>query len=215
MYTFRLISAEIPPTKMSGLPWDDDGSGPDAFARLYVNNQLVWESDVIENSTRPQWNVVLPRNVVIPKNADFRLELWDYDTAVSADPIGRVEHSGLPTTAVPDAEARLELDNRTMVTIMVAAPHAMTGVGLSVEARDNFLKIYNVEPYSPAARAGIRVGELIVGIAGERVAHMGASDAVSELALAADRGHKLMIADAEGKNEREVTLDKGYVWLVM
>ena len=44
---------------------------------------------------------------------------------------------------------------------------------------------------------------------------MGAGDAVSELALAADRGHKIVIADPEGKNEREVTLDKGFVWLVM
>jgi len=215
MYTFHLISADVPPTKMSGLTWDDDGSGPDAFARLYVDNQLVWESDVIKDNVRPQWNVVLPRNVVIPSNREFRLELWDYDTAVSADPIGSVEHTGLPTTAIPEAMARLDLDNHAMVAIMISAPRAQRGVGLSVEARSEALKVYEVEPYSPAARAGIRVGELIVGIAGERVAHMGANDAVSELALASERGTKIIVADENGKNEHEITLDQGYVWLVM
>ena len=75
MYTFRLISADVPPTKISGLTWDDDGSGPDPFARLYVDNRLVWESPVIENQTRPEWNIVLPANVLIPSNSKFRLEL--------------------------------------------------------------------------------------------------------------------------------------------
>jgi hypothetical protein len=215
MYTFRLISADIPPTKLSGLAWDDDGSGPDPFARLYVDNQLVWESAVLENTAKPEWNVVLPRNVLIPSNRQFRIELWDKDTAVSADPIGSLEHTGLPNTLVPDALTRIELDNRAWVAVMISPPHPYRGVGLSVEARSGALKVYEVEPYSPAARAGIRVGELIVGIAGERVEHMGSNDAVSELALAADRGHKLMVADSEGKNEREVMLDHGYVWLIM
>jgi hypothetical protein len=215
MYTFRLISADVPPTKISGLTWDDDGSGPDPFARLYIDNRLVWESSVIENQTRPEWNVVLPANVLIPSNSKFRLELWDRDTAVSADPIGSIERIGLPSVAMPDALARLELDSRAMAVIMVSAPHANRGVGLSVEARGDALKVYAVEPYSPAARAGIRIGERIVGIGSERVSQMGANDALGELALAADRGHKLSVTDAEGKNERVVTLDQGFVWLVM
>ena len=215
MYAFRLISAEVPPTKISGLPWDEDGSGPDPFVRLYVQNQLVWESPVIEDQTRPEWNAVLPRNIVIPADAEFRLELWDRDTAVSADPIGRIERSGLPTTALPGAVARLELDRSAMISIMVSPPQAHRGVGLAVEAHSDGLKVLTVEPYSPAARAGIRTGQWIVGIGNERVKYMGERDAVSELALAVDRGHKLTVADANGHNEREVTLDQGYVWLVM
>jgi hypothetical protein len=215
LYTLQLLSAELPPTKMSGLTWDEDGSGPDPFVRLYIDGTLVWESEVKENQLRPEWNAVLPRNVAIRPNSHFRLELWDRDTAISADPIGGIEHRGLPENAVPDAQARLSLDSMATVLIMVSAPHPHKGVGLSVEARPDALKVIGLEPYSPAARAGIKVGDMIVGVGNERVSHIGPSDAVSELSMAAERGHKLTLIDPSGKQEREVTLDQGYVWLIM
>jgi hypothetical protein len=214
MYAFRLINAEVPPTKMSGLSWDEDGTGPDPFVRLIIDGRKVWESEAKQDQARPEWNVVLPHNVVIHSNSQFRLELWDRDTTVSADPIGQIEHRGLPVNAVPDAQARLQLDRAT-VTIMVSAPQAHKGVGLSVEARPDALKVIAVEPYSPASRAGIRVGEMIVGVGSERVSHMGPNDAVSEVSLAAERAHKLVVADGDRKSEREVTLDQGYVWVIM
>jgi hypothetical protein len=215
LYTFELISAEVPPTKNSGLAWDEDGSPPDPFARLFVDGRLVWESEVKSDQIKPVWHVVLPKNVAIAANSLFRLELWDYDATISADPIGQIEHRGLPDNAVPEAEARLALDNMSSVTVMVSPPRAHKGVGVSVEARPNALKVYAVEPYSPAARAGIKVGEHIVGIGNERVSHMGPDDAVSELSLVVDRSHKLLVADEDGKHEREVKLDDGYVWLVL
>jgi hypothetical protein len=215
MYAFRLISAVAPQTKISGLGWDDDGTGPDLFARIYVDERKVWESPVIENDPTPTWNRVLPRNVIIPRNSDFRLELWDYDTAVSSDPIGRIEHRGLPTTAIPDAMARLQLDAGTMVVIMVSAPQPHRGVGLAVEVREDALKVLSVEPFSPAARAGVKKGDQIVGIASARVADMEEGAKISELSLAAGRHAKLAITDANGKNEREVQLDGELTWLVL
>jgi len=215
MYTFRLISAVAPETKISGLGWDDDGTGPDIFARVYVDDRMVWESPKVENEPRPTWNRVLPHNVIIPKSSAFRLELWDYDTAVSADPIGRIEHRGLPPTAIPDAMARLQIDAGTMVVIMVSAPTPHRGVGLEVEVREEALKVLRVEPYSPAARGGIKKGDHIVGIANERVAHMAEGAKMSELSLAASRHAKLVVTDGNGQNEREVQLDGELTWLVL
>ena len=215
MYTFRLISAVAPPNKISGLAWDDDGTGPDLFARIYVDGRKVYESPVIENENKPQWNRVLPHNVIIPRASDFRLELWDYDTALSADPIGRIEHRGLPTTAIPDAMARLQLDAGTMVVIMVSAPQPHRGVGLEVEVRPDALKVLSVEPYSPAARAGVKKGDHIVAIGTDRVAHMEEGAKISQLSLAAGRKAKLAITDSSGKNEHEVQLDGELTWLVL
>jgi hypothetical protein len=215
MYTFQLISATAPETKISGLPWDDDGSGPDLFVRLYVNERMVYESAVIENSTKPEWNRVLPHNVIIPRDSDFRIELWDYDTAVSADPIGRVEHRGLPPTAMPGALARLQLDSATMLVISVNPPRPHRGVGLTVEVRPDLLKVLKVEPFSPAARAGIRSGDQIVGIGSERVKDLDEGAKMSELSLAAGRKAKLSVLDPQGKNERDAQLDGDIVWLVM
>lgn len=215
MYTFRVLSAQVPDRKMSGLTWDDDGSGPDPFVRLYVGGRLVWESEVKENQTAPEWNAVLPRNVVVQPGDAFRLELWDFDTAISADPIGRIERSGLPPTVLPDAMARLQLDRSALIVVMVTAPRAHRGVGLTVEVRPDALKVLSVEPYSPAARAGIKASDQIVAIAGKRVEQLSDADAVSELSLASERGYTLQVVDAEGANPRDVPLDKGYVWLTM
>jgi hypothetical protein len=215
MYSLRVIGAEAPARKISGLPWDDDGTDPDPFIRLYVDNRLVWESEVAENQHRPQWGITLPRNIVVRSESRFRLELWDYDTPVSADPIGHIERTGLPTNALPDAQARVPLNTQAMVILLVSAPVAHQGVGLTVELRSDYLKVLQVEPYSPAARGGIVAGEHIVGIGAERVAHMGDDEASSALSLAVDRKHRLLVTDAEGRGEREVMLEGKLVWLVM
>ena len=216
-YLFKLhvISAVAPPTKVSGLPWDDDGSGPDCFVRVYLDKTLVWTSDVQENNPHPEWNAILPRNIVVGSNTLTRFEVWDYDTAISADPIGHLEQRGLPTTAMTDAVTRLQLDSTATLAIMVGAPTAHRGVGLSVEIRSDYLKVIGTERFSPAARAGLKIGDRIVGIGNERVSHMEGADAATELSLAGERSRKLVVTDKTGKQERTVMLDTGYVWLTM
>src|SRR5690349_16147103 len=72
LYGLRLQQAEAVQVKLSGLSWDDDGTGPDAFVRLYVDKRLVWESPVQQDDDTPVWNAGPPRNVVIPKDSLFR-----------------------------------------------------------------------------------------------------------------------------------------------
>jgi hypothetical protein len=215
MYTMRLIDATLTDRQLSGLPWDDDGSAPDPFVRLYIDHRMVWQSPVIHDAVNPEWNAVLPENVIVKPDSPFRLDVLDWDTAVSADPIARLDRMGLPVNALPDAIARVQIDPRVSVTMLVTAPRAYQGVGVRVELRPGQLVVIAVEPYSPAARAGIKVGEIIVGVGNERVSAMSDQEAASSLSLASERSHKLAVTDAEGKNEREVTLDKGYVWLVL
>jgi hypothetical protein len=215
MYALQLISADVPDTKISGLTWDDDGTGPDCQVRLYVRDRLVWESKIAKDTVRPEWNEMAPRNVILPRDAAFRLELWDWDTPVSGDPIGRVERDGLPTNAQPGAQARLQLDRTTTVVILLSPPRAHRGVGMSVELHGDYLQVLSVEPFSPAARAGIRSGERVLAIGSQRIADLSDGDKRSELSMASERKQMLAVADSEGRNEREVTLDGGFVWLVL
>jgi hypothetical protein len=214
LYSFRLVDAVPPQRKISGLQWDDDGSGPDCFVRLFIDDRLVWESPVVEDSNHPEWNVMLPRNIVVRRSSHFRLELWDRDTAVSADPMGRIERQGIPAGAQPGALARLTLSSTAIVAVRFDDPIPYRGVGLSVELRPDGLKVLTVEPFSPAGRAGLKQGERIVGIGPERVAHMSDDQAASARSLASDRGREITVADVTGV-ERTVTLDKGFVWLVL
>lgn len=210
----RLQQAEARQVKLSGLPWDDDGTLPDPFVRLFVNGRMVWESEVVRDSDTPVWNVGLPANVVLPKDALLRIELWDWDTPISADPMGSVERRGL-LNALPGTESRFVLGTGAVVTLMVTAPEPRRGVGVSVELQPDALKVLKVEPYSPAARAGIKVGDRIVALGHAQVSELSEDKAASELSLAVDRQHTLTVTDKAGGDRRELKLDQGYVWLVL
>jgi hypothetical protein len=213
LWSFRFVEAELPELKGGGLPWDSDGTGPDPYVRLVIDGRKVWESPVQKDTRNPHWNVTLPRSVYVPSGADFRIELWDDDPA-SSDPAGALRRSGLPETARPDALARLTLENRAVVSVVVSEPRPFKGVGIEFEQRSDSLLVLAVEPFSPAARAGIKPGESIVAIGPSRVAALGGARAASDLSLSAERGGTLTIADKQGK-EREANLDADFLWLVM
>jgi len=214
LWTVRVLGGETAEKKRSGMDWDTDGTGPDPFLRLYVNDRLVWESEVVYDSAKPAWNFTLPRNLQVGSDDNFRIEMWDRDTAVDADPMGRLSHMGLPSNALPDAQARLSLEMGTSVEIMVSAPTAHRGVGLYFELHKDALVVVEVEPRSPAGRAGLKPGDRIVGVGPERVQHMTGQEASSALSLASERGLTLTVADANGA-ERQLPLDKEPIWLVM
>ena len=213
LWSIRLVDALVPETKGGGLAWDSDGTAPDPYLRLVIDGRVIWESPVQENTRKPHWNVTLPRNIYVPTHARFRIELWDQDTA-SSDPAGAYTRTGLPENALPDASARLSLDNTGGVNIVISNPKPSKGLGVEYEQRSDALVVLRVEEFSPAARAGIKVGERVVSIGGARVSSMTGAKAASELSLSADRGATLIIADAKGK-EREVTLDRDFLWLTM
>jgi hypothetical protein len=212
MYSIRLIGAELPPFKGAGLPWDEDGSLPDPYLKLIVGDRVVWESPAQENTLRPEWNVTLPRNIYVSSNTRFRLEMWDRDSG-SSDPAGSIQRMGLPETALPDAAARLPLDNLGAVTVMLSAPKPSRGVGIRYEVHGDGLFVLDVEPFSPAARAGVKKGDLIVAIGDSRVEAVGGNKAGSELSLAGDRGYTLTLQ--AGKGERVAQLDREFLWLTM
>jgi hypothetical protein len=214
LWTLRVLTGQASERKRAGMEWDNDGTPPDPFLRLYVNDRLVWESEVQADTTEPAWNVTLPRNLGATQEDNFRIEMWDRDTAVDADPMGRLSHTGLPANAMPDAEARLQLELGNSVDVVVSAPTAQRGVGLYFEIHKDALVVLEVEPRSPAGRAGLKPGDRIVGVGPERVQHMTGQEAASQLSLASERGQALTVADAKG-TERQVPLDKEPIWLVM
>jgi hypothetical protein len=215
VWSFRLISAEIPPRKRSGLEWDSDTTKPDPFVRLYVDGRKIWESPVEYDTASPQWNIPLPRNLKVDPTSNFEIELWDFDTIASADPIGKLTRQGLPATLTPNAVTRLMLDTGAVITATVDEPRIHEGVGIrSYETRPDCLLVTEVEPYSPAGRAGIKPDECIVEMAGQRVADLEDIKAMTMLSLASKRGYPIKVADKK-QVERTVKLDSGYIWLIM
>ncbi len=215
VWAFRVLAAEIPARRKTGLGWDEDGTGPDPFVRIYTDKRLVWESPHKENQTSPKWNTTLPRNLLVRPDTQFRVEIWDRDTVVTSDPIGQRQYLGLPPNARPEAVARLLFEGGVVLTVSVTEPRVHRGVGITdFEVRSDGLHVVTVETYSPAGRAGIRVGERVVTIDGLPVDSLPGGKAATMLSLAAERSYPLEVVDLTG-SKRNVNLDQSYVWLIM
>lgn len=215
VWQLRFISATIPPRRRGGMDWDDDGSRPDPFIRLHRGTELVWESETRRDALDPAFNQTLPRNIRLPPSEELRIELWDSDGGPSNDPIGVWRGQGLPPNALPDADARINLEGGAALMFRVLSPRPHRGVGIELyEVRGDELLVLEVIDSSPAGRAGIERGDRIVAIGGQAVDDMTEAQAASAISMAADRQQSLTVKKPGGQQE-QVDLDRGYVWLIM
>jgi len=214
IWQLTVVEAHVRPRKSGDLSWDDGEGLPDVFVRIYRGGEQVFETETVDDSLTPRWDEVLPRNFRIPPDAALRIEVWDRDT-VGADPVGIYNDRGLPDNALPDADARIMLEGGSWLTIRATAPRPHRGVGIEeYEVRPDELVVARVLQHSPAGRAGIEPGDRIVAVGDQRVADLNEAQAASALSMAANRDRQLTVKD-EGGEERQVDLDRGYVWLTM
>lgn len=214
IWTLTVVGANVRPRKSGGLAWDESGGLPDVYARIIRDGRLIFETETIDDSLTPEWNATLPRNVRIDARTPLRIEVWDRDL-VGSDPVGIYDRRGLPQMAVEGADARIMLEGGSWLTIRRSAPRPHRGVGIGqYELRPDQLYVVEVLPHSPAARAGIEPGDAIVAIGERRVADMSDGEAATALSMAVSRNQPLTVRRGEGA-EREVELDRGFVWLTM
>lgn len=214
VFSFTAVSATLPAQNRGATQWDDNGGLPDPVLRVYRDDQLVWESRVVNDSLQAEWNELAPRNIRFPASARIRIEVWD-DDELGGDPVGIWRGIGLPPNARPGVDARILLEGESYVTVRVDPPQPHRGVGIRLfEVHGSDLQIVEVEPFSPAARADLAAGDRIVAIGGQTVSQLGSQRASGALSMAAERQEALRVLNAQG-TERTVTLDRGYVWLIL
>ncbi|HJL00564.1 MAG TPA: PDZ domain-containing protein [Polyangiaceae bacterium LLY-WYZ-15_(1-7)] len=211
VWRLRFTKFIVPPRQRGGQPWDDDGSTADPFVRVYRGDQLLFESEPVRNELQPDLEGVVTENLYLPTTDELRIELWDSDQVLPA-PIGTWRGRGLPRSALPGADANLMLEGNATVAFRVEPPEAFRGTGIELyEARGGGLKVLAVIERSPAGRAGVGVGDLILEIDGEPVSDLGEGRAASQLSMAGSRGSRLRVRHENGQEE-DVELDRGYVW---
>ena len=214
VYLLHVLGATVPDRKAGGMSWDEDGSQPDVFVRVVRGGDVLWESAVRHDAVQPEWDAMLPRNVRFPHGVELRFELWD-DDGLSSDPIGVRRYEGLPTRALPGAPLRVTFASGAALTLRLHEPRAHRGLGVrTFEIRSDALKVVDVEPLSPAGRAGLGAGDRIMAIDGRTVAELGGEKAASMLGFAAERGQRLTVKREDGRMD-QVALDRGYIWMAM
>ncbi len=214
VWELTVVGAQVRPRRPGDLSWDDSGGLPDVFVRIYRNEEQIWESETVEDTLTPEWNVVLPRNFRAGATDYLRVEVWDAD-GVGADPVGIYRNQGLPPTALPGADARLLLEGGSYVTIRVNPPRAHRGLGVEeYVVKPDELEVVRVMAFSPAGRAGLEPGDRIIAVGDQRIADLSDAQAASALSMAVTRHSSLTVRRGEGP-ERVVDIDDGYVWLTM
>ena len=205
-------SAIIPPRARGDQPWDEDGSPPDTFVRVYRNDELIYESEPAMNSLQPQFRDAMSENVILPSNAELRIELWDSEEMRLPQPIGTWRGRGLPPTALPGADARITMEGTAELTFRVEPPEAFRGTGITnYELRREELYVDQVIRFSPAGRAGLDHGDRIIAIDGQPIGDLGEDPAASALSMASSRQTTMTVIHSDGRRE-DVRLDNGYVW---
>src|SRR5690606_33155490 len=55
VWSLTVAGATVPPRNRGALAWDGSDGLPDAYVRIYRDEQLIWESDTIDDSLSPAW----------------------------------------------------------------------------------------------------------------------------------------------------------------
>jgi hypothetical protein len=84
-WTITAVSATIAPTKADGSPWDSDGTAPDPYVKMFIDDVAIATTAQLDDTLVPEWGYS-PSPVVIGPDTKLSFELLDGDE-FSADPI--------------------------------------------------------------------------------------------------------------------------------
>lgn len=124
----------------------------------------------------------------------------DWNKAVYGAIRGMTESIGDPYTSFMDSTEAKELDNELSGVIY--------GIGAEIGYRDNKITIIAPIDDSPAKKAGLKSGDVVLQINNDRTENMSVDEAVSKIRGAENTLVKLVIERAGAKKEYEITRAK-------
>lgn len=189
-------TAEIPPTTRDGRPWGRMKEGlPDAVGRLFVNDVEVLKSEPAPKTLNPRFTN-RTGNIPFRIGDSLRVELWDSDP-LNDRAIGKQTGRVTPEM-LADGRWRATFDMGGSVTLRIEPAHAIWGLGLWYEVRQGGARVTRLLDHSPASRAGLRKGDVIVSIGPTDVAVMTTDEVRSAINAPPVDGLTLTVRHADG-----------------
>ena len=203
--------ATIPSKTRDGRNWDSvGGSLPDPIAKLFVNDDEIIVTPVQANTLNPTWPNQKRGNYRIAEDARLRVELWD-SNPLNNRPICRQDVRELHSHLSDSGSLEVTCDSGAYVKILAQPAHGKLGLGFSYEIRTDEVFIARVWSESPAARAGIKRGDQVIGVMGEPVKGMNEGRVRSLINSNGSSGLSLRVRGID-KQERDVIVKDGPIY---
>ena len=206
--TVSVLSAELPPSRTDGQPWDSDGA-PDLYAVILRDGAEVYRTPVVPDSLRPEWRAAEVTLRVRPDSV-LRFELWDDDGLVS-QPVGSEQVTGIPSSALDGGNWLVRFQGNAFLRLGARPPEARFGMGVTFEVHEDHLRVLAVEAGGPGAAAGLRVGDRIVALDRRRVQDLGEIESHQAMDRASLRPVTLTV-ERDGSPPATMTVAPGAVY---
>jgi membrane-associated protease RseP (regulator of RpoE activity) len=205
----KFVSAAIPSRTRDGRKWDSiGGSLPDAFAKLSVDDKVIFETPVQSDTLTPTWPNQRLANYRIRPGTSVKVELWDSNT-LNNHPIC------LSTVRLEPAEAPLQIEcsSGAELRLAVQPAHGRLGIGMFYELRQEEVVVTRVLQESPAARAGLVRGDQLLKIEGKAVKSMQDGEVQSLINANAATGVGILVRKQD-RTEVTLSLKEGAIYPV-
>jgi membrane-associated protease RseP (regulator of RpoE activity) len=209
----KFAGAVIPARTRDGRKWDAVGGAlPDAFAKLIVDDKVILETPVQSNTLTPSWPDQRRANYHVRAGASARVELWD-SNPINNHPICQAALPELHAEVSTEGPTKINCNSGAELNLIVQAAHGKLGIGLYYELRREEVAVTRVLAESPAARAGLVPGDLLLKIQGKSVKTMADGEAQSLINANAVSGVSLLVRKRD-RSEVELTLKEGAIYPV-
>jgi hypothetical protein len=207
----KFAGAVIPRKTRDGRSWDSvGGSLPDAFAKLFVDGQVILETPVQSNTLTPTWPDQRKANYHVRSGASVKVELWD-SNPINNHPICVADVSDIHSEVSTETPLQVSCSSGAELKLAVQPAHGRLGLGLYYELRREEVVVTRVLRESPSARAGLVFGDQLLKIQGKDVKTMADGEAQSLINANAATGLTLKVRKKD-KSEIELTLKEGAIY---
>ena len=183
---------------------------PDTYARLLVNGKEAFRTTSQSGTLSPTWPDAPRGNFRIGPEDKLRVELWDKNP-VNDRPIGVRDLGRFTDEMRNQRNVRVELEGGAELTFDVEPAHAVLGIGLWYEIRNETCFVTRLLDQSPAARAGVAKGDEVVRLAGKVVKSLAPDELQSLWNAVPTAGLAVTLRHASGATQ-DVVLKEGPIY---
>ncbi|MEM1029161.1 MAG: hypothetical protein AAGA56_25700 [Myxococcota bacterium] len=169
VYWLKVATARISARTPEGALWDDVGGWPDPRVVVEMDGRAILTAEGPENTLQPTFDdAAAAGNFALDREAKMTVVVYDADPLRDRQ-IGRADFNA--PTAVDASTGSIELDvgkvgNPGRVTLAVEPAHALLGLGFDYELYERKAVVSRVLRHGPADRAGVVVGDVLLGARG-------------------------------------------------